>query len=373
MIVPDSLIKGASSGLSVSTAIKFGPGISLYTPGRIAGQSNPGGQITVYGGGFNANEQVLVYFQVEKNGVTTATTDASGSFTATIAVPMQHAPNTTYYVYTKNADGTFHTRAQFTYVTPTFGYFSRGGGGESGTVYVDGFGANETIQIVDRYQQPNQVNVTTLTADATGAVIAVVDWPSTAHNDADQVTFAGIGQTTQITFTATHSLDPAITSNNSYPFSAMGQAGDMLQLLAIDFVAGEQVQITFNDKVVYTGTSDVNGAVAASILVPALEDVSSGAGNIQVKAVGLSRNLSSWPSFIFYYQPTLTLTPTTGPSGTTITVTGAHFPAGSYFPLEWDGPFTPNPNYYYYPTGTYALISPDQNGNFTTTIQADAW
>ncbi|GHO53833.1 hypothetical protein [Ktedonobacter robiniae] len=32
---------------------------------------------------------------------------------------------------------------------------------------------------------------------------------------------------------------------------------------------------------------------------------------------------------------------------------------------------TPNPYYYYYPTGTYALISADQNGNFTTTIQAD--
>ncbi|EFH90675.1 hypothetical protein [Ktedonobacter racemifer] len=242
-------------------------------------------------------------------------------------------------------------------------------------MYIDGFGANETIQIVDRYQQSNQVNVTTLTADATGAVISVIDWPSTAHNDADQVTFAAIGQATQIALSATHPLDPAITGYDSYPFGTIGKAGDTLRLIAFDFVAGEQVQITFNDKVVYTGTSDINGAVAASFVVPPLEDVSSGAGNIKVKAIGLSSNLvadlSPWLPFIFYYQPTLMLTPTTGPSGTTITVTGAHFPAGTYFPLAWDGPFTPNPDYYYYPADTYALISTDQDGNFTTTIQAD--
>lgn len=368
-------IKGITSGLSASGTFKFGPGISLYADGRKPGQANPGGQITVYGGGFNANELVSVYFQTEKNGVTTATTDANGSFTATITVPMQYSSTTTYYVYAENAAGTLHTNAQFTYVTPTLGYFSRGGGGAVGTVFIDGFGANETIQIVDRYQQSNQVNATTLTADATGAVVAVVYWPSSAHNSADQMTFAAIGQSTQIALTATHPLDPAILSNNSYRFSAVGQAGDTLQLQAIDFVAGEQVQITFNDKVVYTGTSDANGAVAASIVIPALEDVSSGAGNIQVKAVGLSSNLvaglGSWLAFTFYYQPTFMITPTAGPSGTTITVTGAHFPAGVAVPIGWDGPFTPDPSYYGYPAGTYTVADTDQNGNLTATIQAN--
>lgn len=254
-------------------------------------------------------------------------------------------------------------------------YYSRGGGA-AGTLIVDGFGANETIQVIDRYQQSNQVNVTTLTVDATGFGEALILWPSTAHNAEIKMAFAAMGQTTQLIATGTHPLDPVVVVKDSYHTYVTGNAGDTLQFLALDFVAGEQVQILFNETVVYTGTSDVNGAVNASIVIPSLEDVSRGPGNVQVKAVGLSSNLTTapypWQAFIFYYQPTITITPTSGPSGTTITVAGSHFPTDAGIAIGWDGPFSPDPILVgSYPDGTYAVVNADANGNFTQIIQAD--
>jgi len=39
--------------------------------------------------------------------------------------------------------------------------------------------------------------------------------------------------------------------------------------------------------------------------------------------------------------------------------------------LGWDGPFNPDPQLSGYPAGTYELVTTDQDGNFTATIQAD--
>lgn len=93
-----------------------------------------------------------------------------------------------------------------------------------------------------------------------------------------------------------------------------------------------------------------------------------------MKAIGITSDLVAGldpDQVTFYYQPTLTLTPTSGPSGTAITVTGTYFPANANITIAWDGPFTPNPSLFGYPDGTYAVINADQNGNFTQTIQAN--
>ncbi len=105
-----------------------------------------------------------------------------------------------------------------------------------------------------------------------------------------------------------------------------------------------------------------------------MENVSSGAGDVQVEAVGVTSGLVAGlnPYHVtFYYQPTLTITPIAGPSGTTITVTGTHFPAGATIPIGWDGPFSPDPDLSEYPAGTYAVTNADQNGSFTATVQAN--
>ncbi|GHO83224.1 IPT/TIG domain-containing protein [Dictyobacter formicarum] len=367
--------QGSTSGLSVSTIMNIGPGISLYSQNGYNAKSNPGGTLTVNGGGFNANEQVNVYFQTTKNGITTATTDSTGSFSTTIQVPFQYSPTTTYYVYAKNTADTAHTRAQFTYVTPTASLTGNSYGADTseGSVSVAGFGANESVKIVDRYQQSNQTNLITLTTDATGYARANITWPSTPNEGT--VPFAAIGQTTGLVATGTHIGWQTIVPQPDNGTDLVGNAGDTLTFTGKNFAASETINITFNDTVVATTTSEADGSYKATFTVPALETVSAGAGNVKVKAVGVTSGLvagSYYPDAItFYYQPTLTITPTTGPSGTTITVTGAHFPAGVTIPIGWDGPFPYNPNNIGYPPGTYAAVNADQNGSFTQTIQAN--
>lgn len=365
---------GSSSGFSASTSITIGAGISLYAQYRQPGQGNPGGQITVYGGGFNPNEQVDVYFQTKTNGVTTTTTDSYGSFSVNITVPMYYSTSTTYYVHAQNVAGTISTRAKFMYITPTVWLSSRFPTDPSSTsVFVDGFGANETVQIVDRYQQAGQVVVGTLTTDATGFGGMGITWISTPHTS--QVPFAAIGQISNLTATGTHTDDPVFLTNTSDLTYVVGNAGDTVQFNGKNFAASEQINITFNDKVVFTCTSNPDGSFAAPVVIPPLANVSSGAGDVRVKAVGVSSGLiggGSYPDMVtFYYQPTLTITPTTGPSGTIITVTGTNFPANANVMIGWDGPFPYNPQLSGYPTGTYAAPNADQNGNLTQTIQAN--
>lgn len=373
--------KGSTSGLSVSTTINIGPGISLYSQNGYNAESNPGGIITVIGGGFNANEQVNVYFQTTKNGITTATTDSTGSFSTTIQVPfqdspIQYSPTTTYYVHAKNVADTAHARAQFTYATPTTSvHIYYGADTSDDSISVGGFGANESVQIVDRYQQSNQVNLITLTTDATGYARSNVVWPSTP--DEGTVPFAVVGQTTGLVATGTHvglqTIVPQPDPDNG--IDLVGNPGDTLTFTGKNFAASETINITFNDTVVATTTSEADGSYQATFTVPALETISAGAGNVRVKAVGVTSGLVAGlypPDLItFYYQPTLTITPITGPSGTTITATGTHFPAGETIPIGWDGPFPYNPNNFGYPPGTYAAVTADQNGSFTQTIQAN--
>ncbi|GCE26220.1 hypothetical protein KDA_17040 [Dictyobacter alpinus] len=358
---------GTLSNLSVTTSINVGPGISLYHPHYYDGDTNPGGTIEVDGGGFNANEQVDLYFQNVKNGVTTVTTDSTGSIAANITVPFQYSPTTKYYIYAKNKAATISVRSPFTFRPQGVGIDDG-----NGRITIGGFGANEQVQIVNHYQQPDQSNIATITADAEGNGIMLITWPSTPLGKT--IPMAAIGQTTNLIATSTYSVEPTILAENATPENVIGKAGDVVRFAGQNFGANETINITFNDKVVATTTSQSDGSYEAAVTIPAIESVSTGPGNALVKAVGVTSGLiagNSWNTTTFYYQPTLTITPTTGPSGTTITVTGTHFLAGVQIPVGWDGPFTADPDLWYYPQGTYVVVNTDQNGSFTATILAN--
>jgi hypothetical protein len=142
-----------SYGLQATTTLSIGPGFSPAS-------GDPGTTVPIYGGGFAANETVNVYFQSTKNGIVTATTDATGAFTVKLAVPASYNPTTNYYVYAVSTTSTNHASTRFKFSTPTFtacnisyicGEFPFGQ-----TVYFNGthFATNETVDIIWNYQQP---------------------------------------------------------------------------------------------------------------------------------------------------------------------------------------------------------------------------
>ena len=180
-------------------------------------------------------------------------------------MPLFYSPTTTYYVYVKNVARTTQARAQFTYITPSVTFSHRYSPDTSaGTLYIGGFGTNETIQIFDHYQQANQVKIMTLTADASGSAITAFTWPSSPH--ANPITFAVIGKTTRLIATSTHPVDPTLLTTTPYENYAIGKAGDTVLFKGKDFAAGEKVNITFNGKVVFTSTSNRDGSFTAPVV-----------------------------------------------------------------------------------------------------------
>jgi hypothetical protein len=101
-IAPPSAPKGAyslqasgnTSQLQAHSNLNIGPGILLSL-----NTENPGGTITVEGGGFTPGETVNIYFQQTSNGVTAATVDASGSFSVPLTVPVKYFTKNAYFVY----------------------------------------------------------------------------------------------------------------------------------------------------------------------------------------------------------------------------------------------------------------------------------
>lgn len=99
---------GSISQLNAQSSLTIGPGI-LLTPNT----ANPGGTTVAFGGGFIAGEKVNVYFQTTTNGITSATVDASGSFSVTLAVPAKYFKHVTYHVYAVSTTTTDTAKAQF--------------------------------------------------------------------------------------------------------------------------------------------------------------------------------------------------------------------------------------------------------------------
>jgi hypothetical protein len=100
---------GSTSGFHATATLKIGPGILLNPT-----FGSPGSAVTVSGGGFQANEAVQVFFQSKSNGVTNATTGASGTFSAVLTLPKLFQPKT-YHIFTWNTSGSERAQAAFSY------------------------------------------------------------------------------------------------------------------------------------------------------------------------------------------------------------------------------------------------------------------
>ncbi|MDQ2903806.1 MAG: hypothetical protein M3Y81_09665 [Chloroflexota bacterium] len=92
------IFTGESSGLHVSVPINVGPGIQINT------FTNPGGTISVSGGGFRSGETLNVSIVGQKKA-TSVTTAADGSFQANLTAPLSLPPGPQYHVMATNSVG----------------------------------------------------------------------------------------------------------------------------------------------------------------------------------------------------------------------------------------------------------------------------
>lgn len=330
---------GSTSGLQATSSLNIGPGISSTF-------GDPGSTVTIYGGGFTANETVNVYFQTPKNGIVAVTTDATGAFTASLTVPSTYDPSTHYYVYAVSTTGTDRARAFFKFYSPAFSACdfscSEVSYGQPITFTGNNFAVGEVVNIIWDYQQPGQFTIASTQAQY-GSFMLFETVPSTP--DQSSVTIAAIGQTSHITLTTSVLNDAGIYDNPT-----IGKAGATISVNGGSFGAGDTINLSLQGKAVGTTTSNPDGTFATTFKVPKI----SGAGNITLTATDTTTNISATTPF--QYMPMLTVSPTVVQNGDTITVSGKHFSAYSGVSLSWAN----NPY--------YSSVNTDANGSFTTTI-----
>lgn len=252
---------GKTSGITLNYPLAIVPGLSLVQQNAV----NVGSTINVNGYGFSANETVSVFFQTASNGAVTATTDATGSFTAALTLPDTFDEQTIYYVYAKNSAKTESAKVMVPMQSPQFEVDFPVSYGETAQAIGYGFASNELVDLYWNYQQAGQILVASVNADSNGRFDQEITVPSDPDAPSGQVTVAAIGQISNFVVTTTTTEMPELYTNPT-----IGTAGTQVQLTSGGFAAGETVSISFNGVVIASTTADATGAITVTFVVPDL-------------------------------------------------------------------------------------------------------
>ncbi len=315
-------VTGLSSAISLTHKVQSSPGISLTSSGPLL----PGAPVTITGGGFLANESLLVYIQNNRSAAVPVTADATGAFTTQLALPSFYKtpPNSVYgeFLYAYAADQQNHIRASTSFTmaqielyTPDFYSIVYGQ-----PITFDGFGfaANASINLYWDYQGPGQQLAGTATTDSSGNFIVTFPAPSAPYLQGLGVPIEAIDAHSHLRIGTGVMQTPALILN-----PPTGVAGTILKVSGGNFDGGEVVTLTFNGVTIATPRTDRTGAFTAAYTLPA----PTGQGIVKVTASGGTSGLSLSDTFL--YTPLLRLTPTHGVAGTTVTLIGTYFSRSS--------------------------------------------
>ena len=303
---------GESSGLQVSMPINVGPGIQVNT------FNNPGGTIPVSGGGFSSGETLNVSIVGQKKATSVSvTTAADGSFQANLTAPLSLTPGPQYHVMATNTDSSERATAFFYILTPGISWASADRHDQSntavygslGTISGQDFPANEQVTLSWNYQQAGQVEVGIVLAAADGSFSFDLNTPSSPFTG--NATIEAIASTS--TFMASYQIRPkAAVSFN--PTSAM--VGQTASISGGSFDGNATVTIKLA-SVFGTATVANDGTFSTSFTIPS--NTVGGPSSISVSDGTVSSSAT------LVVDVPLTITPTSGSAGTTITVQSPNF------------------------------------------------
>ncbi len=346
---------GGTSKLQATASLAIGPGL-LIQPSAVT----PGGTMNILGGGFTPGETVYVY--VPQGGVYNGYTDSTGSFVVTATAPLRTHPKISYVVYADSASGTDKAKAQYGYVAPQISW----GGtnpfdgsyvpfGTPFNVSVQGFFPNEHVALYWDYQQQGQLKLGTVLTGTDGTFSVNLTIPSSPSNLYVYANLEAVGGTSKLHAGSQVQVIPGIVLTPS-----TGPLGKTLTIKGGSFYQNDSITVTFGQYTEATVTADSSGAFVTSFVTPTTVN---GGGIIFVQATDSSGRLKPYTEFTV--PPTFSITPTTGTSGTTITLNGTNLGANYYYGIEWIDPVS----------GTLTSlgnVSADNQGNVSTSITAPA-
>jgi len=297
----------------------------------------PGTVVTLNCSDFTASQTYAVYFG--GTSITTGST-SSGDFAAVFTVPSRARGNYPVAV-TTTADGSIPLVGGFNITPEIAASISTGHVGDTVTVSGIGFEASKTVTIFY-----DTASVGTDTTDTNGA-------------------FAGFTFTVPASTKGTHTISGRDTTVSSPTVNFIvspeitvsptsGAVGDTVTVSGTGFGGSKTITITF-DAVTMTSTSTSSSGTfsATTFAVP-----EASRGTHTVKAQDSSAN---YDTATFTVSASITINPTSGPSGTNITITGDGFGASRPVTITYSGTaVTTNP----------PSVTTNSAGYFTATFAA---
>ncbi len=280
-------------------------------------------------------------FSVTPGKTAVATTNVPGTMPTSISTVATTSPVPTPTV-------ALHTGRAF---ISTFGPY---GAGSSTMISGYGFLPGEQVALYWDYQHQAQYEFATVTTNDTGIFQYQTATPSDPNLGKGYL--AGIGLTSH--FLATTTIpEPA----NIVPVPYEIVAGNSVRVSGGGFDAGEQVMLLIEGVKVATATTDYRGWFETTVLVPATTP--SGAGSNILEAIGHTSGINVYAGYFdVYFNYTLSISPTSGPAGTSVSITGAKFTPNGLISIFWL-------EYNSSPFGV-GSVTASPTGTFTLTVTA---
>ncbi len=298
-----------ASGYSLSATFTIGAKITLTPTTGFAGD-----QVTVDGTGFGASKTITITFDgiAVTTNPTPVATGGSGGFSATFLVPAAAKGTHTIKAEestTISATATFSVNEKIT-VSPVSGFV-----GDEVTASGIGFAASSTITVLF-----DTVSVATATATASGSFDALTfNVPAGIKGD----------HTIKIQDSAGNSATASFTISEEMAINpTTGFVGDQVTVDGTGFGANRSVTLYLDNVSVGTGNTDARGNLSGSFTIPA-----SSRGDHTVKVQDSSGNSATATLTV---KNQMVMTPLTGALGTTVTVNGTGFIAGSQILISFN-------------------------------------
>jgi hypothetical protein len=296
----------------------------------------PGTPVTVSGGNFTIDNGVKIYF--DSTSVTNATTNNTGGINALNTFNVPAVVPDTYNVRVMDNFTTYNVTKTFIVPTPTI-TLSPDGGPPSTEVTVSG--GNFTISQVNGvrvyFDSTSVVNATT---NATGGIDPAVTFTVPATATIGFHTVRAFDVATTYNATATFNVGPTLQD----PIPNSGPPATNVTITGSGFTENQTVLIYFDTTLVKTVNASSTGTLNTWFLIP---DAIAGSHNI----TGYDVNTTTWtPAKTFTIPaPIITLDPTTGQVGQSVTITGTNntFKLNGTITLwfagtQWGSTFTAN-------------------------------
>jgi prefoldin subunit 5 len=285
----------------------------------------PGDSVTVTGSGFAATSNITLTFYNTTGTVFTAdvtpavtNTSATGNFSLSFTVPAVD-----YGAYLVSGEDAVATAPVVAFTVGASITLSTKSGPTGTVVDVTGRGFVHAVQniIITMNQSTTftlAVNTTTIKTTSSGTFSGTFIVPSIGNGAATVAATEGTNVATA-TFTV-----KGITAITASPTSAAPSSPITITGSNFTAIAGKAVTISFS-TFTYTFATNSSGGFSATLTTPGLPP-----GSYEIKAIdanGLNATIASYQLAITL----LSVTPSTGPTGSVVSVTGYGFTAGNTF------------------------------------------